>query len=128
MSLWMKGYHLKVLKHIENEKHLLVGFDRIMLCILLTTQIIGFGPVSTFRGKERAGSNSGKFLITSFYMSNFLTITPTICQIKSLSLHFYSFQKVPFLSFTKQINLCCTGLIANIACQVKLFSHCFSEA
>ena len=44
-----------------------MGFDRIMLCILLTTQIIGFGPVSTFRGKERAGSNSGKFLITSFF-------------------------------------------------------------
>ena len=43
-----------------------MAVDRIMLFILLTTQIIGFGPVSAFRRKERAGSNCGKFLIASF--------------------------------------------------------------
>ena len=52
----------------------------------------------------------------------FLTISPTICQIKSLSLHFFSFQKVSFLSFIKQINFCGTGLIT-MTFQAKLHSH-----
>ena len=38
--------------------------------------------------------------IYNLVLPYFLTISPTICQIKSLSLHFFSFQKVPFLSFT----------------------------
>ena len=53
-----------------------------------------------------------------------LTISLTICQIKSLSLHFFSFQKVLFLSFPKQINFCGTGLIT-MAFRAKLPSHCF---
>ena len=48
-------------------------------------------------------------------------------QIKSLSLHFFSFQKVPFLSFNKQINLCCTDLTTMVF-QTKLLSHCFSKS
>ena len=40
---------------------------------------------------------------------------------------YISFQKVPFLSFTKQINLCCTGL-TTMAFQAKLLSHCFSKS
>ena len=36
-------------------------------------------------------------------------------------------RKVPFLSFTRQINLCCTGL-KTMAFQAKLLSHCFSES
>ena len=41
----------------------------------------------------------------------FLTIVTNICQIRLLSLHFLPILKVPlpFLSFTKQINLCGTN-------------------
>ena len=63
--------------------------------------------------------------IYNFALPYFFTISPTLHQIKSLSLHFLSFQKVRFLSFTKQINFCGTGLIT-MAFQVKLLSHCFS--
>ena len=62
-------------------------------------------------------------------LENFLTslpyclaIPPNICQIKSLSLHFFSFQKFPFLSFTKQINFSGTDLTTK-AFQGKLLSH-----
>ena len=48
----------------------------------------------------------------------FLTISPTICQIKSLSLHFFSFQKVSFLSFTKQ-----TFVVQTMLFHAKLLSH-----
>ena len=42
-------------------------------------------------------------------LPSFLTISPIICQIKYLSLHFFSFQKISFLSFAKQINFCGTN-------------------
>ena len=54
--------------------------------------------------------------IYNFALHYVLTISPTICQIKSLSLHFFSFQKYPFLLFTKQIKFCGTdyGLSSNL--------------
>ena len=47
----------------------------------------------------------------------FLTISPSICQIKSWSLNFFSFQKVSFLSFTKQI------VVQTMTFQAKLLSY-----
>ena len=57
----------------------------------------------------------------------FLTISHTICQIKSFSLHFFSHLKGSIPLFTIKINCCGTGLIT-MALQAKLLSHCFSKS
>ena len=76
----------------------------------------------------RNGNNFYSFLLTSnlihflqyWYDQGFI-LFKAIHLIKMLK------TKVPFLSFTRQINLCCTGL-KTMAFQAKLLSHCFSKS
>ena len=82
--------------------------------------------------------------IYNFVLSYFLTISPTICQIKSLSLNFFLLQKnyfftifsYPFLFFTKQIKFYGAdyGLSSNLVTmffkvkQLWNFRKCYSNS
>ena len=76
----------------------------------------------------RNGNNFYLFLLTS-NLTHFFSIFNWWSRFHFIKIHLIkmSKKKVPFLSFIRQINLCCTGL-KTMAFQAKLLSHCFSKS
>ena len=75
------------------------------------------------------GNNFYLFLLTSnlIHFLQYSTDDQGFILFKAIHLIKMLKKKVPFLSFTTQINLCCTGL-KTMAFQAKLLSHCFSKS